>query len=241
MLLDSLIFFPSRAMPPTPAGLEDRRFPTPDGETIHAWFAPPPRTRSPVLLWSHGNGGNVGSRTDVLHALARERLGILAYDYRGYGRSTGQPSERGIYLDAEAAYDALVAEGIPAERIICFGESLGGAVSIHLATTRPCRAIAVVSTFTSIGDVGRRHYGPLAILAGRRFDSLSRIDKFSGPLFVAHGDQDEVVPYPLGERLFDAAPKPKEFYRVRGFHHNDVFAAPDLIASIARFARKTTP
>ena len=131
MLLDSLIFFPSREMPPTPAGLEDRRFPTPDGETIHAWFAPPPDIRSPVLLWSHGNGGNVGSRADVLHALARERLGILAYDYRGYGRSTGRPSERGIYLDAEAAYDALVAEGVPAERIICFGSHSAG----------PCRSI----------------------------------------------------------------------------------------------------
>lgn len=240
MLLDSLIFFPDRDMPPTPAGLEDRRIRTSDGETLHAWLAREADERAPVLLWSHGNAGNIGNRAGIVLAFAGEGLGVLAYDYRGYGRSTGRPTETGVYRDAEAAFDSLVAGGVSPERIVCFGESLGGAVSIRLATVRPCRAVAVASAFTSLGDVGRKHYGPLAGLVGSRFDSLSRIRSLEVPLFVAHGDRDEIVPYALGERLFEAANEPREFHRVRGFHHNDVLGAPGLIGAIADFARRST-
>jgi len=217
----------------------ERWITTSDGVRLHAWYAGAAEG-SPVLVWSHGNGGNIAGRADVLAALAAHGLGVLAYDYRGYGRSGGRPSEAGVYRDAEAAYDSERERGVPAARIVCFGESLGGAVAIHLATRRPCAGVAVVSTFTSMRDVARRHYGPLAFLAGDRFDSLGRIGRLTVPLLVAHGDRDEIVPFELGARLFAAANEPKRFFRAPGAHHNDVFASPGLVDAIAGFARSMT-
>ena len=237
--LDSLIFFPDPYVPDPPPGVAERTLTTADGVRLHAWFAPGP-TDAPTLVWSHGNGGNIADRGGVLVALAARGLAVLAYDYRGYGRSAGRPSEAGVYRDAEAAYDSERARGVSPSRIVAFGESLGGAVAIRLATERPCAGVAVVSTFTSMQDVGRRHYGTLAMLAGNRFDSLSRVRRIGVPLFVAHGDEDEIVPYALGESLFAAAPEPKRFLRVAGAHHNDVFDARALLDAIAAFAHEVT-
>ncbi len=235
--LDRLIYFPERFMPPPPPGVVERSFTAADGVRLHAWLAPPPDDAAPVLVWSHGNGGNVGGREDVLLALAARGLGVLAYDYRGYGRSEGSPDEAGVHLDAEAAWDLLAADGIAPQRIVCFGESLGGAVSIALATRRSCAAVIVVSTFTSLRDVARQHYGALAALTGSRFDSASRVGSIGVPILIAHGDQDEIVPYALGERLFDLAREPKQFVRVPGRQHNDVFDSPPLLDAIAAFSR----
>lgn len=237
--LDDLIFFPDADVPDPPPGVEEQWITSADGVRLHAWSVTPAGATA-TLVWSHGNGGNIAGREDVLLALAAHGLGVLAYDYRGYGKSGGRPSEGGVYLDAEAAYDAIRSRGVPPERVVCFGESLGGAVSIQLATRRPCAGVAVISTFTNIGDVARRHYGPLGILAGRRFDSLARVAKIGVPLFVAHGDRDEIVPFELGERLFAAASEPKRFFRARGAHHNDVFAAPGLLPALAAFAQEVT-
>ncbi len=237
MPLDRLIFFPEPVVPDPPPGVGARTITTADGLRLHAWYAAPPGATA-TLVWSHGNGGNIAGRADVLLALAARGVSVLAYDYRGYGRSEGRPTEPGVYLDAEAAYDSLRAQGIPASRIVAFGESLGGAVAIRLATVRPCAGVAVVSTFTTMRDVGRAHYGPLALLAGDRFDSLARVRTLSVPVFVAHGDQDEIVPFALGEALFAAAREPKRFFRVAGAAHNDVFDAPGLVDAIVAFARR---
>lgn len=236
-MLESFIFFPDRVMPPTPAGVVDRTIETADGVRIHAWLAVPP---DPVatLVWSHGNGGNVGNRVEILLALAARDLAVLAYDYRGYGRSEGAPSEAGAYLDSEAAYDHVRASGITPGRIICFGESLGGVVSIRLATERECAGVAVVATFPSLRAVARAHYGLLGAAVGQRFDATHRLPRLSAPLLVAHGDQDEIVPFELGERLFAAAPGPKSFLRVRGAMHNDVLGHPALLDAVAEFARR---
>ena len=239
MLLDSLIFFPSRGAPPPPSGIEERWFRSRDGVRLHAWYAPPPSAAAPVLVWSHGNGGNVAGRQDVLLALAARGLGVLAYDYRGYGKSEGKPNESGVYLDAEAAFDDERALGTPAGRIVCFGESLGGAVSIRLASVRPCAAVAVVSSFPRLRDVARTHYGPLAALAGNRFDSASLVGELQIPFFAAHGDRDEIVPYELGEQLFALASEPKHFLPVPGFHHNDIFGSRELLDALARFCRES--
>lgn len=239
MLLDSLIFFPDPNVPAPPPGVTERWILTEDGIRLHAWHATP---ADPVatLVWSHGNGGNISGRAEVLLALAAAGVAVLAYDYRGYGRSAGRPSEPGVYLDALAAYDDERSRGVPAERLVAFGESLGGAVSIWLATQRPCAGVVVVSSFTRLAEVARAHYGPLAALVGGRFDSLARLGALRAPLFVAHGDRDEIVPYELAERLFAAAPEPKHFFRAVGAHHNDVFAAPGLIEAIVEFAREVT-
>jgi uncharacterized protein len=239
MPLDRLVFFPDPYVPDPPPGVVERWITTADGVRLHAWFAAVPAAPA-TLVWSHGNGGNIGGRADVLLALAARGVSVLAYDYRGYGKSEGRPSEEGVYLDAEAVYDSERARGVPAERIVSLGESLGGAVSIYLATRRPCAGVVVVSAFTSLGAVARRHYGPIAVLAGNRFDSLARLRQLTVPLFVAHGDQDEIVPFDLGAQLFAAAHEPKRFFRARGAHHNDVFATPGLIDAIAAFAREVT-
>jgi hypothetical protein len=236
--LDDLIFFPDPNVPAPPPGVSERWLDAADGVRLHAWYAPA-RGDAPTLVWSHGNGGNMGGRGGVLVALATEGVGVLAYDYRRYGKSAGRPSEAGVYLDGEAAYDALRADGVPASRLVAFGESLGSAVSLHLALRRPCAGVALVSPFTTMRDVARHHYGPLGVLAGRRFDSLSRVTQLAVPLLVVHGDRDDIVPFALGERLFAAAPEPKRFLRVPGAGHNDVFR-PTVVRAVAAFAREVT-
>lgn len=239
MPIERLIFFPDRAVPSPPPGVRERWITTADGLRLHAWYAGPTPPRV-TLVWSHGNGGNIAGRAEVLAALAERGLTVLAYDYRGYGRSGGRPSERGVYLDAEAAYASEIATGVPRERIVCFGESLGGAVSIHLASRHHCAGVAVVSTFTRMRDVARHHYGVLGMLAGARFDSMSRLPHLSAPLFVAHGDRDEIVPFGSGEALFAAAREPKRFFHAAGAAHNDVFGARGLLDAIAVFAHEVT-
>jgi fermentation-respiration switch protein FrsA (DUF1100 family) len=238
-LLDGLVFFPDRDVPDPPPGVVAHVFTTTDGVRIHAWWAEPPDARA-TLVWSHGNGGNIAGRGGVLRALAARGVSVLAYDYRGYGRSEGQPTEEGVYLDALAAYDHLRVRGIPASRLVAFGESLGGAVSVRLAAERPCAGLVLVSPFTRLRDVARVHYGPLAMLAGDRFDALGLIPTIRGPLLVAHGDRDEIVPFELGVRLFEAAAEPKRFLRVEGAHHNDVLASEELLDAIVGFAKEVT-
>ena len=237
VVLDRLIFFPDSFVPDPPSGVEERWIATDDGVRVHAWYAPA-GADAPVLVWSHGNGGNIANRVEVLLALQARGVGVLAYDYRGYGRSQGRPTEAGVYRDARAAYDSERARGTPAGRIVCFGESLGSAVTLQLAMERPCAGVVVVAPFTTLAEVARRHYGPLGALAGNRFDALANVARLTVPLLVAHGDRDEIVPFELGERLFAAAPEPKRFVRVRGAHHNDVFDAPALLDTIAAFARE---
>jgi fermentation-respiration switch protein FrsA (DUF1100 family) len=236
-VLDAFIFFPDRHMPPAPAGVADRWITTRDGVRLHAWYGGP---AAPVatLLWSHGNAGNIADRVGVLLAFVARGLAVLAYDYRGYGRSEGRPSEAGVAHDAEAAFDALVADGVPPGRIVCFGESLGGAVSIDLATRRPCAGVAVVSTFTRLRDVARVHYGPLAFLAGGRFDSLARVTRLRAPLLVAHGDRDDIVPLALGRQLAAAATGPVRFVAAPGRGHNDILGDPGVLDAVAAFARE---
>lgn len=240
MSIDYFTFFPERAVGPPPTGVEERWITTEDGQRLHAWHVGH-RPSAPLLLWSHGNAGNIHSRREVLMALARRGLSVLAYDYRGYGKSSGSPHEAGLYLDASAAFDSEVARGRDPRTLVCFGESLGGVVSIELATRRPCGAVIVVSTFTRLADVARRHYGPLGALAGNRFDSMARISRLSMPLLVAHGDEDEIVPFQLGQRLFETAPEPKRFHRIRGVSHNDALRHAGLLDAIASFAREVVP
>jgi hypothetical protein len=235
-LIDRFTFLPDRAVGPPPAGVEERWIITEDDQRLHAWYAAG-RHSAPTLLWSHGNAGNIDSRREVFLALVQRGLGVLAYDYRGYGRSAGSPREAGVYLDAAAAFDSEVARGQDPRAIVCFGESLGGAVSIELALRRPCGAVVVVSTFTRLADVARWHYGPLGALAGNKFDSLARVRDLSAPILIAHGDQDEIVPFQQGQQLFEAVPGPKRFYRIAGAHHNGAMGADGVLDAIAQFAR----
>lgn len=239
----SMIFFPSKypegnwdvdprpmdAEGPVP-WIEDCSFTAFDGVKLHGWFARPHAAGRPVeapqvLLWFHGNAGNITDRYDHLCTLMHIPVQVFIVDYRGYGKSGGSPSEKGLYRDADAAWDFLLKEkGFKAEQGIVFGESLGGAVAVDLASRVHPAGLILQSTFTSIRDMAARHYPFIPrFLIRTRMDSLSRISRVTCPKLFIHGQHDEIVPYALGRHLFEAAPAPKRFLEVPGAMHNDVY------------------
>ena len=235
LMLDSqLIFFPDRDVSQTPADVglryEDARFTTADGVQLHGWFVPAHGDESAdVLLWFHGNAGNIADRTDNLLLLSR-RLGVsvFIFDYRGYGLSDGKPSERGVYADGEAALAYLRARGdVDMTRLTLFGRSLGCAVAVELATRHPVKAVILESPFTSIDAMARRMRGgltsliPTSWVVRSKFDSLSKIGNIHSPILLLHGDVDDIVPIQMAHELFAAANAPKRFYPISGAGHND--------------------
>jgi fermentation-respiration switch protein FrsA (DUF1100 family) len=229
-LLSSLLYFPSRAIVETPgrAGLDyrDLWLETDDGERLHGWWIGTRTESVGHLLLCHGNAGNVGDR--VLHAalLASAGFDLLLFDYRGYGRSSGRPSEAGTYRDARAALRCLVEQpGVDPGRIFYLGESLGGAVALDLALERPPAGLVLLSAFTGIRELGRLHYPfvPTALVPDA-YPALRRIPELDSPLLVLHGDRDGIVPLSHGKALFEAAPEPKRMNVFPGLGHNDLVA-----------------
>jgi hypothetical protein len=196
-----------------------------DGNTIHAlWNVPshwaPGRG---AVLYSHGNGGNLSQRWSSIERL-RQELGraVLIYDYPGYGKSTGRPSEAGCYAAAEAARRWLVEDQrVPASEVVHFGSSLGAAMAIELATHSPCRMVVCCSAFTSFPDMAQKQFPwlPARWLVRNRLDNLGKIGRLNCPVFVAHGTADTLVPHWMGERLFAAANEPKRFFSLPGHPH----------------------
>lgn len=219
---------PGRALEATPAdrGLEFEplSIPTRDGETLDGWFIPAGEARG-TLLFFHGNAGNISHRLDSVGLFHRLGLNVLIFDYRGYGRSSGKPSEAGLYRDAEAAWRYLTGErATPADEIVLFGRSLGGAVAVWLAGRVRPAGLIVESSFTSVPDMGAEIYPwlPVRLLARNRFDSRARIGGVKVPVLIIHSRQDEIIPFRHGRRLFEAAAEPKQFLEIAG-GHNDGF------------------
>ena len=236
------IYFPTRELSASPAdaGLEfvDVTVETDDGVNLHGWWVPG-RTNEVTLLWFHGNAGNLGDRVGLLKLLHDELgVGIFAIDYRGYGRSQGKPSETGLYADAQAALEAAKKySGAGSEEIVIFGQSLGGAVAVELASRQPVRGVVLEAAFTSIRDMARHLYSflPVGPLLRTSFDSESRIAKIDTPLLMIHGQDDDIVPLDMGRKLFAAAEEPKEFSEVEGAGHNDVYLKAEFTATLKRF------
>jgi fermentation-respiration switch protein FrsA (DUF1100 family) len=224
---DDLVFFPGAPPATTPraAGLafEEHEIATEDGERLHAWTvggARPGDARA-LILHSHGNAGSIEHRIDAAAAFVELGFAVLLYDYRGYGRSSGTPSEAGLYRDARAAWrHATEVLGWPPGRIVLFGESLGGAVAIELACRADPAAVVVEETFSSLPDVGARVYPwlPVRLLARTRMASAAKLAGLRAPLLVIHSPDDEIVPFELGRRLFEAAREPKAFLATGGRH-----------------------
>jgi uncharacterized protein len=209
-----------------PQGLvfEDAWFTAADGTQLHGWFVPHENPRA-VALFAHGNAGNLSHRADTLRILnERHGLAVLIFDYRGYGRSEGTPSEEGLLQDARAARAWLARRtGVAESDIVLMGRSLGGGVVVDLAARDGARGLVLASTFTSLPDVAGHlmPFVPARVLMKNRFDSLSKIVDYDGPLLQSHGDADRVIPYAQGRRLFEAAPGPKRFVTIPGGDHND--------------------
>jgi uncharacterized protein len=211
---------------------------TADGERLHAWWVPA-RAESSLghVLLCHGNAGNVGDRVAHVELLVAAGFDVLAFDYRGYGRSTGRPSERGLQLDARAARDALLGRpGVDLARVVYLGESLGGAVALALALELPPAGLILQSAFTSVRDMARLHY-PLIppALVPDAYPSLRLIPGLRAPLLVLHGERDEIVPVAHGEALLDAAPGPKRMHVFPGAGHNDLAARTEWARAIAEW------
>jgi hypothetical protein len=236
----TLIYLPSRELIGSPAMLgvayRDVWFQAEDGLRLHGWHVP---GRLPfTLLWCHGNAGNISHRLDNIREIQRRLgLGVFIFDYRGYGRSEGYPTEAGLYRDARAAREALLREGVPAARILYFGRSLGAAVALDLALGAPAPAVILETPFISVQAMANRALPGSGLLLKTRYDSLEKIIRVRSRLLILHGDADEVVPHEHGRRLFEAAPEPKEFYTIRGAHHNDTYliGGEDYWATWARF------
>jgi fermentation-respiration switch protein FrsA (DUF1100 family) len=239
-LLNALLFFPTRAIAATPrVPYSDLTIDTEDGERLHGWWV---RATKPALahaLYLHGNGGNIGDRAWHVERLAAAGLDVLIFDYRGYGRSSGRPSEDGTYRDASAALAALLAQpAVDPGRVIYLGESLGGAVALELASRSPPAGLILQSTFTSIRDMARLHYPFVPRrLVPDAYPSLRLIPRVRTRLLCVHGDRDEIVPLIYGEALFEAARCEKELVVLRGARHNDPPGA-EWAAAIARFAER---
>jgi uncharacterized protein len=219
---------PGRELEATPAvvGLayEEVALQTSDGVRLHAWFIPVEQPRASVLF-CHGNAGNISHRLDSIRLLHSLGLQVLIFDYRGFGKSEGSPSEAGTYRDVDAAWHHLLdVRGIPAGEIIVSGRSLGAAVAADLASrTRPA-AVILESAFTSVPDMAAEIYPwlPVRLLSRYRYDNLDKVMRITGPLLLVHSRQDEIIPFAHGERLFERAREPKSFLEIQG-GHNDAF------------------
>jgi fermentation-respiration switch protein FrsA (DUF1100 family) len=245
--IERLIFHPvpGAVLEPADVGLagEDAFFDTEDGVRVHGFFLSAPGATRALLLF-HGNAENASHGLPFAAELVRRGAHVLVADYRGYGRSEGRPSEAGVYADARAALRHLVeTRGVPARRVVVYGRSLGGAVAVDLAQGRDVAGLVLESTFTSIADVGRAHFGLFGLLAGRRFESAAKIRNVRCPLLFVHGERDEVVPLALGRRLFEAAPGPKSFEAVAGAGHNDLAHVAGLawLERIGHFLDQVAP
>jgi fermentation-respiration switch protein FrsA (DUF1100 family) len=225
----SFIYFPDRELIGDPADFDlpfdDVSFVAEDGVRLHGWFVP--ANGDVTWLWFHGNAGNISYRLENLRLL-HDDLGVnvFLFDYRGYGRSGGTPSEEGTYRDGEAALAYVLSRpDVDPQRIVYFGRSLGAGVAVELAIRRPPRALILESPVPSVAELARHHYPflPVAGLVRTKYDSLSKIGNVRVPLLVLHGDRDEIVPFDGGRRLFEAANEPKRFYTIEGAGHNDTY------------------
>jgi fermentation-respiration switch protein FrsA (DUF1100 family) len=223
-----IVFFPDPYLVGTPAdfGLEfeDVFFEAADGVQLHGWWVP--KAGAPVLLWLHGNAGNISNRLEnikLLHDLVGVQ--ILIFDYREYGRSQGRISREGTFKDAAAAYRYVTGvRGIPARDLVIFGRSLGTALATDLAVQHPCRCLVLESAFTNSSDMAKMMAPFLFDWRPQiPYDNLGKIDKVKVPVLVIHGAHDEIIPVDMGRRVFAAAPSPKDLYVIPGAHHNDTY------------------
>ncbi|MCA2211085.1 alpha/beta hydrolase [Nocardia rosealba] len=244
-VLNALVYHPERHLAQTPAALgldyRDLHMRTADGIDLHGWFvrAEDPRAH---ILYAHGNAGTIGDRVSIIALLVAAGFDVLAFDYRGFGHSTGAPGEHGTYLDARAARTALLEQPeVDPARVVYLGKSLGGGVLLELAGEYPPAGIILMSTFSGMRDAARSVYPFLpAPLVPDAYPNLRRIAALRAPVLMMHGEHDELLPLRHAERLYAAANEPKQLIVVPGAGHNDVIDTlgprwPQLIAQWSEF------
>lgn len=227
---------PSRQVDATPADIglafDAVMLRTADGETLAGWFIPAPAARG-TLLYLHGNGGNIGHRLDQIEVFHRLGLNVFIIDYRGYGASSGKPSEQGTYQDALAAWHWLMEEKrVAPERIVLFGESLGGAIAAWLAARQPPAGLVIYASFTSVPEMAQALYPmfPASRLVRYRYDTRAALGSVTCPLLILHSPEDEIIPFSHGQALLEAAREPKRLVELRGGHNDALWVSRDIFA-----------
>lgn len=205
--------------------IQDVVFKTSDGVRLHGWMIPA-ADDARWILWCHGNAGTMIHRLENIREIHRRNISVFIFDYRGYGQSSGTPSEDGLYRDALAVYDVLTQQyRVPPEHLVLFGRSLGAAVATDLATKRKAAGLILETPFSSVTQMFKATHTPLVLrpLIRARYDVIRRLPQVRMPVLVLHGDHDEVIPLALGQQVFEAASPPKDFYLIRGASHNDTY------------------
>jgi hypothetical protein len=227
---------PSRQVDATPADIglafEAVNLDTVDGETLAGWFIPAPAARG-TLLYLHGNGGNIGHRLDPIEVFHRLGLNVLIIDYRGYGASSGKPSEEGTYQDALAAWHWLTQhQHIEPQRIVFFGESLGGSVAAWLAARHAPAGLVMYASFTSVPEMAQALYPifPASRLARYRYDTRAALGNVNCPVLILHSPEDEIIPFSHAQALLEAAHEPKRLVELRGGHNDALLVSRETYA-----------
>ncbi|MFA5196307.1 MAG: alpha/beta hydrolase [Bacteroidales bacterium] len=223
-----VLFYPSKEIGPAPAGkgleYEDVFFKAPDGIVLHGWFIPANGAYATVIYF-HGNAGNISHRVEIVRMFNEIKVNFFIFDYRGFGKSSGSPSEEGTYLDGMAAYKYLVeTRGILPESIVLYGKSLGVAVAVDLASKLKAGVLICESGFTSTQDMAREFYKfiPLWLFVGQKYNSFAKIRQVHIPILFMHSPKDEIIPFRHSKRMFERATGPKDLYVMKG-GHNDAF------------------
>ena len=241
-----MVFFPDPNLAGSPRSIglnyEDVWLTASDSTRLHGWYVPGAGEGiKATALFCHGNAGNISHRLEMLEVIHELGLNCLIFDYRGYGRSKGAPSEQGFYRDAEAAWTWLIKnKGIQARNIICWGRSLGGPVAARLARDHKPGALIIESTFTSLPDLGQKIYPflPVKLISRLRFPTRKFVRKLSCPVLVVHSTGDEIVPFAFGERLFKAAPDLKRFLAIQGGHNEGfIVSGETYVRGVQEFLR----
>lgn len=223
------LYHPYKEIAGTPEDLgiafEDINFKTADGQTLNGWFIPA-RGAKATILYFHGNAGNISHRLHKVKFFYEMNVNFLIFDYRGYGKSTGRPSEKGLYKDAQAAYDYLASRNdVDKSKIVAYGKSLGGPVAADLCLRRQAGALVLEGSFASVALRAQQLYPflPMELLITQRYDAVHKVRSLRIPKLVVHGRQDEVINFCHGEILFAAASGPKQFLSFDGSHNDDVY------------------
>ena len=241
------IFYPSKQISQTPREIglafEDIFFTTEDNVVLNGWLISG-ESQKPMVIFLHGNAGNISSRLEKIQIFHELGLNIFIIDYRGYGKSYGQPSEQGIYADAKAAYDHLkYVKKFVHNKVIVYGESLGGAVATDLAVARSVDGLIIDSSFTNAQDMAQVIY-PLmpGFLVNVGLDSINKIQRLNMPKLMIHSVEDDIVPFRLGKKLFDAASEPKIFLEIQGSHNEGFLTSKEkYVKGISDFLLQFNP
>lgn len=233
---DSLIYYPEREITQTPQSInlqyENVTFRAKDGINISGWYIPV-KDKKTTVIFCHGNAGNLSSFLEHIKMLNGLRLNVLAFDYRGFGKSEGSPSEEGTYLDAEAAWDFLINElKANPKDIIVAGYSIGGAVATELAVRKQIAALIVESSFASLIDLAQKYYPwlPVKMISKYQYASAVKVASLQCPKLFVHSPDDEIVPFEQGRELYEKASQPKEFLMIKGGHNDGIFLSAKTYA-----------